>query len=133
MTIFTKEQLRDFLRYAPDDEFSVASAQQVHDVAAGWIADAADVDDLTELIPGQPSQRVRAWAIELAAIAYENPTTADTDAAAESSSGWGRVDRRQQILDNVRAWAQAKSGAGAVPLPRGQFPKARRWPDGWCR
>lgn len=132
MDLFTLEELRAFLRYAPDDEFAPDSVQQAHDMAASWIADAADVDDVAELWDGSVPKRLKGWAIELAAIAYENPTSAGEDSAAESSTSW-RVDRRAQILARVTQWAisTGRSSTSSAPLPTGSFPPAQPWPDAY--
>lgn len=130
MTLFTPTELKKWLHYADEADFVDEDAQLAEQVVAGWLADAADVDDVAELIEGDtPSSRVKAWAIELGGIAYENPTSMSSDQADEVGSSW-QVDRRSQILGNVRAWARNRPGVGTpAAVPKGRFPSAPPWPD----
>lgn len=130
MALFEPAQLKNWLHYADESDFSEEDAVLAEQVVAGWLSDAVDVDDVTSLdgeVIGSP--RFKAWAIELGGIAYENPTSMSQDGAAEISSQW-QIDRRRQILDNVRAWAKNRPGAASsVPMPRGRFPQPTPWPD----
>lgn len=130
MTLFTPDELKQWLHYADESDFAADDAALAEQVVAGWLSDAIDVDDLDTLgaeLLG--SKRFKAWAIELGGIAYENPTSMSQDGAAEISSQW-QLDRRRQILDNVRAWAASRPGStSTVPMPRGRFPKPAPWPD----
>ena len=131
MALFEPDELKKWLHYSDESQFSTADAQVAEQVVAGWLADAIDVDDLTDLDPSVlSSSRFRAWALELGGIAYENPTSMSQDNAAEIASQW-QLDRRRQILDSVRAWAATRrpDAASAVPRPRGSFPPPVPWPD----
>lgn len=129
MTLFTPTELKKWLHYADESDFSEDEAALAEQVVAGWLCDAIDVEDLAPLgdeVLG--SDRFKAWAIELGGIAYENPTSMSADAAAEINSQW-QIDRRRQILDNVRTWASTRPGyTSTVPRPRGCFPPPRPFP-----
>lgn len=132
MTLFSPDELKQWLHYADESDFRTDDAVLAEQVVAGWLSDAIDLDDLDVLgdtVLGSP--RFKAWAIELGGIAYENPTSMSQDGAAEISSQW-QLDRRRQILDNVRAWAASRPGStSTVPMPRGRFPTPAPWPDNY--
>lgn len=127
MAICEPTDLRDFLRYDEDDVFVEKTATLAIKVATGWLT--VEVGTIPPTV--DDSSPLYAWCLELAGIAYENPTSMSTDQAGETSSAW--ADRRLQILTTARRWA-AEQGSGpvsSVPAPRGTFPPAPSWPDAW--
>lgn len=128
MPLFTPDDLRTGLRYEVGDDFDEAGAVHAERVVAGWLLDATGLTEFPDPLPEQ----LWAWAVELGGIYYENPTSLETDASGEVTSGWG-MDRRSQVLDSARAWARRTYGPlqGGTPRPRGTFPPARPWPDSY--
>ncbi|MEU4367546.1 hypothetical protein [Micromonospora chersina] len=108
--LFDLGDLPSWLQVPEVDE---QTAIRVRRAANGWLQDATSLTEWPNPLP----DRLWAWAIELAAIAYRNP------AAAAS----GRIDdfeyvadraRRTQILDDARrAYPAATTG------PQWSFPK----------
>ena len=95
-------------------------------VVAGWILGATGWASVPaeDAIPAP----LKAWALELGGIAYENPTSQTDDQTDLVRSAWR--DRRSQILAEIRAWAQSNGTvAGSTPAPRGSFPKPLPYPD----
>ena len=71
-----------------------------------------------------------AWCLELAALAYGNPTSLTTRSTDEETRNWA-LARRQEILDAARArygGAAAPEGGGDTDAG-GNFPIALDWPD----
>lgn len=69
------------------------------------------------------------WALELAAMAYGNPTNMTSRTTDEDTRTWDMA-RRREILDA----AAQKYGDGSGPAsvgsgPQGNFPIALAWPD----
>lgn len=125
-TFFDAAKLTRFLRYPVTDPVSKESAELAKQVALGWLSAATDVDDWE---PYAQDNRVATWVLELAGIAYENPTSMTADGAGEVSSAWQR-DRRAQILERAQQWATRMNlRATTAPTSRGAFPPAAAWPD----
>lgn len=130
MAFFTPAQLKTWLRYESDDDFEPSAAQLAEKVVAGWLSDATKRDrGALEAAAAGDSPQVFSWAIELGGIAYENPTAMQDDQAGGTRTTWR--DRRSQILTDARAWGEAQPTESTTTsgLPRGNFPKARPWPD----
>lgn len=115
MPLFTATDLTNLLHY----EVSEASAVIAERVVVGWLK-AAGVDVTVDPVP----EEVFSWAVELGAIAHENPS-----GLSESELGDARdvfsAERRREILADAAA-APASSGLGR---PQGSFPSAACWPD----
>ena len=97
-------------------------------VAEGWLLAAC-----TSLVwpPTPVPDDLWAWAIELAAIAYNNPVGLVQRITDEDTRAWG-TERRKEIL----AAARLRYGSGtATPVfsdsatGDSNFPVAQRWPD----
>lgn len=125
MTLFSPNELTDWLQY----DVQPGPAAQVERVVAGWLSEATGLDAFPDPLP----PALYAWAIELAGIAYENPTSMTDDQAGETRSAW--ADRKRQILLSAAAWGQrnATPGAGSTPSPLGRFPAAPGWPETFSR
>lgn len=96
-------------------------------VAEGWLRAA------TTALTWPPSpvpEDLWAWAIELAAIAYNNPVGLVQRITDEDTRAWS-TNRRQEILEA----AAHRYGAGAAAVYAdatsgvSNFPAAPRWPD----
>ena len=70
---------------------------------------------------------VKSWAIEYAALYYENPTALSDDRAGETFQRWN--PRAQEIIAELKEWAQRRSPSTGGGGPVGQFPPARPFPD----
>jgi hypothetical protein len=97
-------------------------------VAEGWLLAACTA--LTEW-PAPVPDDLWAWAIELAAIAYNNPLGLVQRVTDEDTRSWG-TERRKEIL----AAARQRYGSGAATpvfsdsaTGDSNFPPAPRWPD----
>lgn len=143
MPLFTQKELEDYLQRRaaaapgdpddPDQQVEVdpssgidpATYSVVERVVSGWLLDAtgypawpADWSD------GKVPPALFAWAIELGAIAHENPASATSDQVDRQSTSWSE-QRRTAILARAAAWA-AKTRADPTggPAPTGSFPPA---------
>lgn len=124
--IVNAEELTLFLRYPQDEQISNAAAALAEKVAIGWLSEAAGDWDAEA-----PPPVIVSWLFELAGIAYENPTSMESDTSQDTSSSW--VDRRAQILANARTWraaraAEAAASQAVTATSRGCFPPASAWP-----
>jgi hypothetical protein len=92
------------------------TATRVRRAVNGWLQDATGLSVWPSPVP----DRLWAWAIELAAITFDNPTgllssTIDDFAAVYDR---GASSRRQQILDQARAvYNTAGQPMGSFPDP----------------
>jgi hypothetical protein len=107
------EDLRKLLRMSVA-EFDLDAAGIARRQAGGWLSDATGLTEWPDPVP----DRLWSWAIELAAIAYNNP-----DAALEEQTDDHRVkhdrERRAEILDAARVAYPSESPpspASAGPL-----------------
>jgi hypothetical protein len=102
-------------------EVDTATATRVRRYVNGWLQDATG---LTEW-PDPVSDRLWAWAIELAAIVIDNPTAKWAETLDDSAAVYerGPHGRRREILDAAR---RAYNTAGQ---PQGSFPE----PDWYWR
>lgn len=89
------------------------TATRVRRAANGWLQDATGLTDWPSPVP----DRLWAWALELAAIAYNNPTSLASEAIDDYQMTVADRLRRREILDLAR---QAYSTAGK---PMGSFPE----------
>lgn len=115
--LFTAADLTNWLRQPVAAEHA-AVAQTV---VWGWLRPLLGVTELAEVSP-----EIKAWAIELGAIAYTNPEGLSAYSLGTERSAYSS-ERRDEILRMV-----ASGGAvapGTTPSPRGSFPPAPRYPD----
>lgn len=122
--MITAAELTRFLRYPADQAISEQDAAQVEQVAIGWLSDPTGVEEWTDPVPPV----IKTWVLELAGIAYENPTSMENDQSLDNSSQWR--DRRSQILAAAARWAtRTGRGSTTAALPTGGFPAVEPWPD----
>lgn len=98
--------LTDLPSYLQVAEVDAETATRVRRVASGWLQDATDLSDWPVPVP----DRLWAWALELAAIAYRNPTAYSSASLDDFNVSYDGM-RRKEILDAAR---NAYSG-GAQP------------------
>lgn len=89
--------------------------------AVSWLRTSSGLANLTETaLPDD----LWADALELAGLAYDNPTTLASETVGTTARSWPAIQRRAEILADVKQrYQQAASG------PRGSFPEAAPWPD----
>lgn len=116
--LFEPSELADWLRQPVADE----AAWMVEKVVWGWLRPVLVLDER----PAETSDELKAWAIELGAIAYVNPEGLGSY-ALESEKSVYSGERRAELLGLA---ASGGVPAGPVPPARGTFPPAPCDP-GW--
>ena len=111
--------LEDLPSYLQIPEVDTETATRMRRYASGWLADATGLTAWPDPIP----DRLWAWAIELAAIAYRNPAGA-ASLAIDDFNFTADASRREQILARAKA-AYPDSAGGS---PRYSFPT---WDWSW--
>lgn len=138
LKIFTKTDLEHFLQRRhdedpadgiPDDDstgIADGTYEVTHRLVCAWLKEATGLRDLPD-----DDDLVWAWAVELAALAIENPTSTSAMTTDRISKTWSAADarRRDQILARARAWALSPEVAPLVAAPRGTFPVAEPLPQ----
>ncbi|GAA5154778.1 hypothetical protein GCM10023340_38870 [Nocardioides marinquilinus] len=115
--LFTAAELTTWIGHDVDED----TASLRERVVWGWLQPILGVEDR----PTPVTEQLFSWAIELGAIAHENPS-------GKASSSYEGVtetfnERREEILAEVRA---SVNPAGSVAaLPAGSFPPASEYPD----
>lgn len=96
-------------------------------VAEGWLR---AVTTALTWPPAPVPEDLWAWALELAAIAYNNPIGLVQRITDEDTRAWG-TERRMQILEAARLRYGGGASAVFVDSATGlsNFPSAPRWPD----
>lgn len=119
--LFTPTDLSHWLGSPVDD----GRGAVVERVVWGWLVEVLTATERPSPVPDQ----LFAWALELGAIAHENP-------AGLSSKGFGDVteayseERRRALLATI-AGSDLGNGVGSAAgtRPRGSFPPAQAYPD----
>lgn len=119
--LFAPEDLAAYLQM----DLDLATVERCRRVAAGWLRSATGLTAWPDTIPDD----LWAWAVELAALAYDNPAGWANETTGGEVTGYDRA-RRKEILDAAAA-AYGGGGSGAAgPLsPVGAFPLAEPYPD----
>lgn len=133
MPLFKKEELEAYLQRqaaAPGDHqgdpvdpsagIPTGTYEVIARVVDGWLLDATGHAAWPTWQDGVPPQ-LFAWALELGAIAHENPASAVSDTVDRQSAAWNE-NRRTTILARAAAWASDTPAAPLQPSPRGTFP-----------
>lgn len=101
-------------------DLDTASAMEARRKAQGWLAGATQIKEW----PSPPPEDLRAWALELAALAYDNPSGLESETDSRVTSVWGRRKRAEILAEAKEAYS---SFASTKPL--GSFPDPAPWPD----
>lgn len=119
--LFTATELGNWLGVTVDE----GRATVVERVVWGWLVEVLSTDTRPEPVPAQ----LFSWAIELGAIAHENPGGLSAKAFGDVSEAYSE-ERRKALLALV-AGSELGNGLGssAGSRPRGSFPAARDYPD----
>lgn len=116
MALFNATELGGYLQKQVSNDAAVS----VERVVWGWLKPALGLQARPSPVPDE----VFSWAIELGAIAYENPSGLSSYQLGAENLGFSS-ERRAEIL--------AETARGAVPgtaaTPLGSFPDACGWPD----
>ncbi len=113
--LLTVDDLGEFMRR----QLKPTSAERAIRVAAGWLRDATKLTAWPDPVPDD----LWAWALELAAIAYDNPTGRATQTDRDNAVGW-MLGRRAEILA-----AASRRYATSASQPLYSFPPAVAYPQ----
>lgn len=119
MALFTAAELGDWL----GKPVTAARATVAERVVWGWLSPILG----TETQPAPVPAALFSWALELGAIAHENPAGLTTKEIGPFREQYA-AERRAEILDEVRGSTLA-GGDGTALQPSGTFPEAPCYPD----
>jgi len=117
--LFSADDLGDLLQGSVTE----AAAAAAERMAWGWLKPVLDIEVRPSPVPAE----VFAWAVELGAIAHENPAGLSVYQLADERSQYSD-ERRNEILVTAAAGGRVNTNGG-TPTPRGAFPAAPCWPD----
>lgn len=89
------------------------TATRVRRAASGWLQDATGLTDWPDPVP----DRLWVWAVELAGIAFRNPTSASSESQDDYSISHGDAMRRREILASAKAAYAASRTAPQYSFP----------------
>lgn len=98
------------------------SATMAERIVWGWLRPILAVEQR----PNPVSDELFSWALELGAIAHENPTGMSSYQLGAERVGYS-TERRVEILAEVADGGRPGHTTGGVP--RGRFPQAPTYPD----
>lgn len=104
----------------PQYDFAESEVDMAIDRTRAWIADAKEVDQL----PDELTDPDWADAVEIAIMVVTNPEAFAQKTVGQTNRMWPIVNRRDQVIERVRARAQRGSSG-----PRGSYPAAPTYPD----
>lgn len=116
--LFTDVELTAWLRQVVSSD----AAEIVESVVWGWLRPLLSLTDR----PTEPSDELRAWAVELGGIAYSNPEGLSSYSLESESTSYSS-ERRDELLRLAASGGVA--APGGAPKPVGCFPPPRRYPD----
>ena len=90
------------------------TATRVRRYASGWLQAATQV---TPWPPDPVPDDIWAWAIELAAIAFRNPTGAASEAIDDYNISWDAARREQILMAAKVAYGGTSAPVYSFPLP----------------
>lgn len=96
-------------------------AAMVERIVWGWLKPVLGLSERPATVPDE----VFSWAIELGAIARENPAGLSSEQLGSSQRAFS-AERRSEILQSASAHGSTTAGL----TPRGCFPPALAYPDG---
>lgn len=94
--LFELEDLPSWLQVPSVD---TETAERVRRAASGWLQDATGLTAWPDPVP----DRLWVWGIELAGIAFRNPTSSSSESQDDFSVSHGDMARRKEILAAARA------------------------------
>ncbi|WP_433078873.1 hypothetical protein ACQP1P_38585 [Dactylosporangium sp. CA-052675] len=104
--LFTPEEFASYLQQDVDTSSAIVARR----VASGWLLSATGLTSFTTV-----DDRLFAWGLELAAIAYRNPDGAASESVDDHNVTWDR-QRRKDILTEVRT-SYGTSGQPSYSFP----------------
>lgn len=119
-TLFTNAELTELL----GKEITETRAALVERVVWGWLKPVLGWPERPETIPDD----LFAWALQLGAIACENPAGLDAKTIGPFSEQYSE-ERRLAILDEIARSDLPTGPAAGAHRPAGCFPPARAYPD----
>lgn len=125
--LVTAAELKTHLRRTTFDMEAGSSACRM---ASGWLRSATGLAEWPDPAPDD----LWGWALELAALSYDNPTGLERTTLGKFTQSWGpeAVARRRQILEAARDTYNAGGGSagplGSFPCPEPYPDPARVWP-----
>lgn len=124
MDLVTPGELASYLRRGTLDS---GSAEMACRLATGWLY--GHTGGWSTWPPLPVPHDLWAWALELAALAYDNPTTRERVTLSRMTVVWGAeaAARWQRIID--AASERYPPTAPATSAPQGCFPDAVSYPD----
>lgn len=117
-------ELTKWLRYPVDPDAENIAIR----VAQGWIRSVTQLSDWPDPVP----EDLWASAIELSAMALENPSGLDTDTTGDNTMVYARARRGEILAVVARVYGgQARMPQGSFPLPEidQQYSPYRGWFD----
>ena len=120
--LFTADELTHWLgELVGDVVVETDHAVMLERVVWGWLKPVLKLAERPDPLPDE----VFAWAIELAAIAHQNPAGLNSAQLGDRQQNFS-AERRTAIL------AEAAATGSPAPKPRGRFGKAKPYPDPAC-
>lgn len=107
--LFDLVDLPSFLQV---DEVDQETAIRVRRLASGWLQDATGLADWPNPVP----DRLWAWGLELAAIAFRNPDSTNNESVDDYSVAYDR-QRRKEILEAARQAYNTVAGQPQYSFP----------------
>ncbi len=102
-------------------QLNVDSADLAIRIAEGWLREATGLSAWPVPVPDD----LWAWAVELAALAYDNPTGLAVRTVGGVTESWPAAARRAELLEAARR----RFGPGRGPLF--SFPPLQSYPGSW--
>lgn len=117
LPIFSSNELGEWL----GRDVTETKARSIERVVWGWLKGPLGLAARPDPVPDE----VFSWAIELGAIAHENPAGLSSRQLGSSQRAFS-LERRNEILEMARGGVP---GTVTVPSPSGSFPTALDYPD----
>lgn len=118
VALFNLEDLEGLI----DATVTTGRATVVEKVVWGWLKPKLGWEERPAEIPPE----VFSWAVELGAIAHENPAGLSSYQLGQEQSQYS-AERRNEILNDAAAYGDDPTGTTGGPI--GNFPPATPYPD----
>jgi hypothetical protein len=122
MPLVTEAELGNFLH----QPVNVAPAMVAIRMADAWLS---SVCSGMPPWPDPVPEDLWSWALELAAMAYSNPTGMTSRTTDEDSRTWDMARRREILNAAAQRYGDGSGSANSSGAPQGSFPVALDWPD----